>query len=199
MIAGLIPAAGHSRRMGRPKLALPLRGRTVLEHVVAALVEAGVAPVLVVLGPHVAELGDPARAAGAEVLLLPEATPDMRATVERGLAWLEAARPGPEDDWLLVPADHPALDAGVIRGLIAAPREPGRSIVVPTWQGRRGHPTLIGWGHVAGIRAHPAGEGLNAYLRGQAALTLEVPAAGPAVVEDLDTPEDYERLLGRPW
>jgi molybdenum cofactor cytidylyltransferase len=199
VIAGLIPAAGHSRRMGRPKLALPLRGRTVLEHVVAALVEAGVAPVLVVLGPHVVALAGAARSAGAAVLELPEATPDMRATVERGLAWLEeAVRPGPADEWLLVPGDHPTLQAEVARGLIAAPRQPGRSIVVPTWQGRRGHPTLIGWGHVWGIRAHPSGEGLNAYLRGQAALTVEVPAASAAVVEDLDTPEDYERLLGSP-
>ena len=56
MIAGLIPAAGHSRRMGRPKLALPFAGRTVLELVIAALQAAGVAPVLVVLGPHVADL-----------------------------------------------------------------------------------------------------------------------------------------------
>ena len=199
MIAGLIPAAGHSRRMGRPKLALPLRGRPVLEHVVAALVEAGVAPVLVVLGPHVAELANPARAAGAAVLLLPEATPDMRATVERGLAWLEeAVPPGPQDDWLLVPADHPALDAGVIRGLIAARPQPGRSIVVPTWQGRRGHPTLIGWGHVAGMRALPAGLGLNAYLRRHTAETLEVAVGTADVLNDLDTPEDYERLL-RSW
>src|SRR5207237_3552168 len=52
----LIPAAGKSTRMGRPKLALPLGGRTVLEHVVAALRDAGVEHVLVVVGPHVPEL-----------------------------------------------------------------------------------------------------------------------------------------------
>src|SRR5262249_42597993 len=56
VIAGLIPAAGHSRRMGRPKLALPLLGRPLLAHVVTALREGGADPVLVVLGPHVAEL-----------------------------------------------------------------------------------------------------------------------------------------------
>lgn len=199
MIVGLIPAAGHSRRMGRPKLALPVAGRTVLEHVVGVLREAGVSPVLVVLGPHVADLAPLAKAAGADVLVLPEATADMRATIERGLAWIEEqVRPAPEDDWLLVPADHPTMKRGIIRELIEARHTcPERSIVVPTWQGKRGHPTLIRWSHVEGIRTHPAGEGLNAYLRCQVGRTLEVRAADASVVEDLDTPEDYAHLLAR--
>jgi molybdenum cofactor cytidylyltransferase len=195
MIAGLIPAAGHSRRMGQPKLALPVAGKTVLEHVIAALLQAGVNPVLAVLGPHVADLAEKARGAGASVLLLPWPTADMRATIERGLDWLEEKlEPGEGDWWLLVPGDHPTLEVGVIRELLAAAPEEA-TIVVPTWQGRRGHPTLIGWGHVEGIRAHPAGQGINAYLRGQGAATREVPASSPSVVEDLDTPEDYERLV----
>src|SRR5437879_4363300 len=54
-VHAVIPAAGQSTRMGRPKLALPLGGRSVLERVVDALRGAGV-DVLVVLGPHVADL-----------------------------------------------------------------------------------------------------------------------------------------------
>lgn len=197
MIAAIVPAAGHSRRMGEAKLALSVAGRSVLAHVVAALRDGGAAPVLVVLGPHVAFLAD--EASGAEVLFLPEATPDMRATVEAGLAWLEQRHaPGPADAWLLAPADHPALDAAVIRALIEArQRQPERSIFIPTWQGRRGHPALIGWEHVAGLRGHAVGEGLNRYLRSRAAEVAEVEAGSAAVVEDLDTPEDYARLLGR--
>ena len=201
MIAGLIPAAGHSRRMGRPKLALPVdgAGRTVLEQVVTALRQAGIAPVLVVLGPHVVDLAGVARLAGAEVLLLDAPTPDMRATIEQGLAWLEEQyRPAPRG-WLLVPADHPTLDAGLVRRVVATWRaRPDRSIVVPTWQGKRGHPTLVAWAHVAGIRAHPTGEGLNTYFRLHADQTLELPTDSAAVIEDLDTPEDYERLLRGP-
>jgi molybdenum cofactor cytidylyltransferase len=198
MTYGLIPAAGKSTRMGRPKLALPVAGRTVLGHVIAALRAGGAGPTLVVLGPHVAELAGPAREAGAEVLVLGHETPDMRATVEEGLRWLEEQfAPTPDDDWLLVPADHPALRADVVVRLREArAANPGKTIFVPTWEGRHGHPTLIRWSHVAGVRAYPAGEGLNAYLRRCADETLEV-EAGPEVVEDLDTPEDYDRLLRR--
>ncbi len=194
----LIPAAGKSRRMGRPKLALPLGDRTVLERVVDAVRQAGVGPVLVVLGPHVAELGPAARAAGAEVLLLTGETPDMRATVERGLAWFaEVLRPAPEDRWLLLPADHPTLDAGVVTRLLQAQAaRPAASVVVPTYQGQRGHPTLIAWRHVDALRALPAGQGLNAFFRGGVDV-LEVAVDDPEVLTDLDTPQEYERLRQR--
>jgi molybdenum cofactor cytidylyltransferase len=186
--------------MGRPKLALPLGDRTVLEHVVAALCHAGTDHVVVVVGPHVPELVPLAEAAGADVCRLPDATPDMRATVEYGLRWLqERFDPQPDDAWLLVPADHPALDAEVVRALRAAYSDrPTGSILIPVHEGRRGHPALIAWRHVAGILAHPAGEGINAYFRSKKADILEVPVASSGVLCDLDTPEDYQRLL-RPW
>jgi molybdenum cofactor cytidylyltransferase len=193
----LLPAAGHSRRMGRPKLALPLGDRTVLEHVLAALRDAGVERTLVVLGPHVAELGPIAIQAGASVQTLAAATAAMRTTVEHGLRWMEEHwQPRGEDYWLLVPADHPTLNSDVVRRLAAAQEgNPALSIFVPTHGGKRGHPTLLAFKHVAGIRAHPVGEGLNTYIRGRAAETLEVSVDDAAVLWDLDTPADYERLV----
>lgn len=186
--------------MGRPKLSLPLGGRTVLEQVIATLRRAEVEAILVVLGPHVRELTAPAAAAGALVLELPEATPDMRATVEQGLHWLEERfHPQPDDDWLLVPADHPTLSSDVVRRLLGARLEhPDRSIFIPSFEGKRGHPALIAWRHVAGIRRFPRELGLNAYFRQQRDETWEVPVDSPAILTDLDTPEDYARLL-RDW
>jgi molybdenum cofactor cytidylyltransferase len=193
----LVPAGGKSVRMGRPKLLLPLGGRTVLEHVIAALRGAEVEHILVVVGAHVPQLVTTAETAGAHVLLLAEETPDMRATVEHGLRWLEERfQPQPEDGWLLAPADHPTLDAAVVRSLVETRAlHPARSIFLPAFQGRRGHPALIAWKHVAGMRGLPPGQGLNVYLRQQAAQTLEVPVSSTDVLCDLDTPEDYERLL----
>jgi molybdenum cofactor cytidylyltransferase len=197
MSFAVLPAAGKSTRMGRPKLALPLGSRTVLEHVVQALQTGGVEQILVVAGPHVPELAPLALAAGAYVLQLVEQTADMRATVEQGLAWLEERfHPAPDDPWLLVPADHPVLDPDVVRQLLQArTAHPERSIVVPAYEGRRGHPALIAWKHVAGMRALPPDTGLNVYLRRQTAAVLELPVPSPAVLLDLDTPEDYERLV----
>jgi molybdenum cofactor cytidylyltransferase len=192
----VLPAAGKSTRMGRPKLALPLGERTILEHVLAALHCAEVAHLVVVLGPHVRELATLAHHAGALVFQLAEETADMRATVEHGLRWLEEQfQPRPDDAWLLVPVDHPTLTASVIRELERARRSnPARSIFVPTFHGRRGHPLMLTWRHVGGIFAHTAGEGLNSYVRQHSADVLEVPVENETVLWDLDTPEDYERL-----
>jgi molybdenum cofactor cytidylyltransferase len=183
--------------MGRPKLALPLGQRTVLEHVIDALRCAELAEILLVIAPHAAELRPLAEAAGAHVRMLSEETPDMRATVQHGLKALEELfQPVPIDHWLLVPADHPTLDPAVVRGLLQARfAQPNYSIVVPTVAGRRGHPTLIDWQHVAGIRKFPAGLGLNVYLRQRAAETLELPVSSAEILCDLDTPEEYEQLL----
>jgi CTP:molybdopterin cytidylyltransferase MocA len=199
MIVALIPAAGHSTRMGRPKLSLPLAGRTVLDHVLAALREAGVEHTLLVVGPHVADLGEIARAAGAHVLQLAAETPDMRATVEHGLRRLEEEfHPPPTEAWLLVPADHPTLHAEVVRRLDESRHShPQLSIFVPVFERRRGHPTLFAWTHAAGVLAHPDGQGLNTYVRAHADQVLEVPVSDPDILCDLDTPEDYERLRQR--
>jgi molybdenum cofactor cytidylyltransferase len=199
MIIAIIPAAGKSTRMGRPKLSLPLGDRTVLERVIDTLLEGGIRKIVVVVGPHTPELARLAKKTDAVVHQLAEQTPDMRATVEAGLRWVAPFLDiKDEDQWLLCPADHPCLDARVIEELRkACVLHPESTIFIPTYQGQRGHPALIAWKHVAGIRTLPRGEGLNAYLRQHSDETREVPLDLEGVVIDLDTPEDYERVARR--
>ncbi len=196
MIYAIVPAAGKSSRMGQSKLNLPFRGSTVLECVLDALRLGGCDQILVVLGPQALDLQPLVARSGARVYLMDEDTPDMRSTVEVGLRWLEYQyQPSNTDAWFLAPADQPMLDAEVV----AAVRrtylsQSDKSIVVPTFAGKRGHPVLLSWRHVAGIRSHPAGEGLNTYLRLRTEATRELPVDRPSVLADLDTPEDYRRL-----
>jgi len=199
-IVGVIPAAGLSARMGRPKLALPYAGRTLLERVIDAVRAGGVAEVLVVLGPASLFLKDLAERAGARVLTLGSDTPDMRATVLAGLRWLDAnLRPGPEDGWLLLPADHPTLASAVVAALrTAAADDAAHSIFVPAHQGQRGHPTLFRWRHTPALLSLPEGQGLNSYLRANTAAVREIDWPTSEVLRDLDTPADYERLLQEP-
>lgn len=190
-IYALLPAAGHSTRMGRPKLSLPLGKRTVIEHAIATIRQAGVDRVLVVVGPHVPELAPLALAAGADVLKLELPTPNMRSTIEHGLDWIEAKwHPAASDAFLLVPADHPTMNVEVVRELLAAGE---CDIRIPTFNGRRGHPTLICWRHVLGIRSLPPDCGMNAYLRQHPDWVCEVAVESETILLDLDTPEDYER------
>jgi molybdenum cofactor cytidylyltransferase len=197
MIFAVVPAAGHSVRMGCPKLELPVGGRPVLAHVVDALIRGGTDHAVVVLAPHVAHLA-PA-AAPAHALVLREPTPDMRATIEMGLGWLEQQfHPDRRDAWLLAPADHPTVTAAVVRALLHAwQARTEQEVFVPTCSGQRGHPALFTWGTVAALRRHPVTEGLNTFIRACAARVEEVPVDDPEVLADLDTPEDYEQLRQR--
>jgi molybdenum cofactor cytidylyltransferase len=180
--------------MGRPKLSLPLGGKAVLAWVIDALRQAGVDRILTVIGPHVPELVPLARGAGSEVLLLEEQTKGMRGSVEQGLNCVEKRwRPDVKDCWLLALADHPLLSSEVVRRLLKEWEGQRASILIPTYQGRRGHPTLLGWRHALGIRALDPGFRLNAYIRSQWAETHEIPVDDPDILNDLDTPEDYDR------
>ena len=194
---GLIPAAGKSRRMGRPKLLLPLGGTTVLEQALSAVRSAGVETIVVVVAPEAGALAQLATASGAQVVLLAEDTPDMRTTCMYGLAFLEENfRPLQDDGWLLLPADHPTVRPDVVRAILEIARGPtDRSIVVPTHQGRRGHPTWLRWSHVAALRALPVDQGLNAFIRAHASATYEMDWPSDEILRDLDTPDDYRRLM----
>jgi len=199
MTFALLPAAGQSARMGRPKLSLPLGDRSILEQVIRSFRQGGVSEVVVVLGPATADLTALAQRAGAIVLCLPEATADMRTTVELGLEWLEKEySPKPDDPWLLCPADHPVLESSVIAQLLIAWKQRGSSqLLIPVYNGQRGHPAAIAWGFRTGLQDLPLGLGLNVFLRKHSDQTQEVPVATDSILFDLDTPEDYVRLLQR--
>jgi molybdenum cofactor cytidylyltransferase len=97
-----------------------------------------------------------------------------------------------------MPADHPTLDPVVVRTLLEArTTAPHQSVIVPSADGRRGHPVLLSWKLASGVARLPAGAGLNVLVRTKAAETLEVPLPAGAILDDLDTPEDYRRLLER--
>jgi molybdenum cofactor cytidylyltransferase len=196
MIFALIPAAGHSRRMGRPKLLLPFGGATVLEQVIDSLKAGGVDFVVAIVAPHLPELIPLAERRGAWPLLLPNDTPDMQATVEYGLRFVEQRySPDPADAWLLAPADHPLLEPEIVRQLVEARRhQTAYSIFVPVYGGRRGHPALLSWTHASKLQDYPPARGLNQYIRDHESQVLEVPVQSKGILADLDTPQDYERL-----
>ncbi len=183
--------------MGAPKLLLPVGARCVIEWVLHALRESGVTRTLVVAAPRDDELARLAERAGAITLRLEADTPDMQATCQHGLRWLrDAFAPTDDDAWLLCPADHPTLDARVARAVReAGEASPAHSIVVPTFEGKRGHPTWMRWRHADAVLALPPDTGVNVHLRRHRDETLELAWPDGAILRDLDTPDDYARLL----
>src|SRR5262245_47925889 len=86
----IIPAAGHSIRMGQPKLLMPLEGRPLILHVLAAWLASKSERVVVVVRPDDADLAEVTKCAGAEVVVPAMAPLDMKASLAHGLEHISA-------------------------------------------------------------------------------------------------------------
>lgn len=196
MIVAIVPACGCSTRMGRPKLLLPIEGQPLIARVVSRLLEGGVDRVVAVVPPAMIEggdaLADVARGAGAHVIVAEGQTSDMRATIELALHWLERDIPRP-DAVLLTPGDSPGVTAALVTRLIEVYRRENAAIVVPAFRGRRGHPLILSWDMALAVRGIAPGAGVNALVSEHAELVRIEPIDEPGAVDDLDTPQDYER------
>jgi molybdenum cofactor cytidylyltransferase len=189
MIGAIVTAAGQSRRMRQQKLLLPFGGRVVIRCVVDALLDGGADEVIVVTGTE----GAPIRAALDDLPVRfaenPDPASDMLSTIRCGLH----ALPTNVETIVLLPGDHPAVSAQVIQAMLVAYRTCGHAILVPVHTGRRGHPLVFSARFRDEIMTSYESTGLRGLLLQHANDVAEWPAPDASVVEDLDTPEDYER------
>jgi molybdenum cofactor cytidylyltransferase len=195
MIAAVIPAAGLSSRMGRPKLLLRLGSETVIARVVLALLKGGVDRVIVTAPPADADEGPAvaaeARRAGAEVIVPNPRPVEMRESVE--LALEELAGNMSPDRVLLTPGDSPGIRSDLVQSLLKLAADKSDRIIIPCFQGRRGHPIVLPWTVATQIRSLPVGLGVNSLVARHQDRIMEVPVTDAMVVADLDTPDDFER------
>jgi molybdenum cofactor cytidylyltransferase len=200
MIHAILLAAGQSRRMGTQKLLLPFAGGTVIGHIVAQVARGGVDGIVAVVRPGAAGVAEALAGLGVRMVTNLDGDGDMLSSVRCGLH----AVPQECDGVLVALGDQPAVTAELIRGLIAAFRAVGPAgvpvggrIVVPAYEGKRGHPTLFSACYRHEILTAFDGAGLRGLLAAHPADVIELPAPGPAVLSDMDCPEDYRRELAR--
>lgn len=173
--------------MGTPKQLLPLRGKPALRRTIEALVQGGITRAVAVLPPESPEMENVL--AGLPVILVHNAIPrsEMADSVRIGLSEVGSGATGV----LIAPADHPLVSAGTVHTLCTLHRSiPGR-ILMPTYGGRRGHPTLFPQSLLRGLSP---GLTLRDVLRQNAGDVQAVDVPDEGVVLDMDTPADYERL-----
>jgi molybdenum cofactor cytidylyltransferase len=196
MTLAIVPAAGASRRMGRPKLLLPYGTSTIVGSLASALRAGGASPVVIVAAPGDTELQEHARSLGALVVVNPDPERGMLSSIREGLAALGGAdRLAQRGEVVLVaPADLPALRPGTVAELLWRRAAAGAPLAVPAFQGQRGHPLAIAPELLAEIDVLDQAIGLKQLLERHAAAALEVPVDDPGAVRDIDTPEDYQEL-----
>lgn len=183
-VAVVLAAGAGSRFHGEDhKLAARIGDHAVLHHAVAAAVEAGIGPVVVVVGDHALPEIPP----GATLVHNPRADEGQITSVHRGV---DAARRWGADAVVIGLGDQPFVTPEAWRA-VAASRSP---IAVATYDGRRGNPVRL---HESMWDRLPltGDEGARSLIRMHPDLVEPVPCTGSAA--DIDTLEDLERWQNR--
>ena len=188
MIAALVLAAGKSMRMGRPKMLLPWGRATVLEQVIRSVQDAGIQDILVVSGGGRDEVEKITAQYKVRTTYNEKfESEEMLASIQCGL---RAQKTGTEAV-LICLGDQPQVEEGSVRSVCATFDKTRSSIIVPSYQMRRGHPWLVArplWSELLDLQApHSPRDFLNMHSAEIEYVVLD----SPSIIEDLDTPEDY--------
>ncbi len=191
-LLGIVLGAGRGRRLGGPKAPRLLGQRSYLAHAVAALRDAGITSIRVVVADarHVIDVDD------VEVRIHPAPekgqTSSLRIALSGGL--------GDVAGFALHTADHPLARASDVRTLldVFAQRAEHERIVVPSVAHRRGHPALFAAALAEEFLALGDDEPAHRVVRRDPERVRHVVLENPWLVRDIDTPEDHaaaERAL----
>jgi molybdenum cofactor cytidylyltransferase len=192
VITAVILSGGESSRMGEPKALLRVGEQTFIERIIAALVQAKMREIIVVLGRHADEIGPAIEKLPVRVV--------VNADYQRGqLSSLQAAirsLQGNDCDGILVHlVDHPFVNPNLVEEMVQRFYDSKSLIVVPICKGRRGHPVIFSSRLFPELLAAPLEIGAKQVVHAHRAETLEIETSEPGVVIDVDTPGDYKEYV----
>jgi CTP:molybdopterin cytidylyltransferase MocA len=188
-VAALVLAAGLAKRMGRLKQLLPLGAKPAVRHAVDALATAGISDIVVVCGKGREQYEAALAGSGAVLISNEQEGSEMADSVRAGLGKLEARQD--VTGLLVLPADHPLVRPETVSGLIELHHREPTAIVIPRFDGRRGHPTLFPLPIAREIHSR---ESLRDIVRHDAGRVRTVDVHDAGVALDMDTEEDYRNL-----
>jgi len=189
--AGVILAAGESRRMGSPKALLRYHGQTFLDTLIS-LFAPRCWPVIVVLGANADQIRDGLSCEAAQHVTF-VINPDYRTGQTSSMQCGLRALPADAEGVLFTLADHPAVAASTIDALTDHPRP---LIRVPRFEGRRGHPVWFSRALIAEFLALPSDGAARDVVYRHADETEYLDLNDRGIVADIDDPAAYRELIG---
>lgn len=194
MIAATILSAGTSSRMGCPKALLEYRGRTFLQSILDVTEAAGIQRRIVVLGTDADKILEKHDLRDVTVVYTKqfEAGPigSIRAAIHEILSYRV-------EGLLVWPVDMPHVTIATVETLVDGFKRSAAPIAVPVFQGKGGHPVIFGREVFDELLEASDSDGARGVVRADPGRVVRVPVSDSAVVEDLNTPSEYQRLKQR--
>jgi molybdenum cofactor cytidylyltransferase len=193
LLAAVILSAGASTRMGRPKALLPYREGTFLEHLIEVTRDPRIGVTRVVLGAGAEVIRTIAKLDPSITVLNPDWEQGQLSSIRAGLWSLEEID---ADGIVLCPVDHPLVSARLVSDLVERFYQNNKLIVLPTYNGRRGHPVIFSKALFGELLAAPEDKGARSVVWAHAADVLEMQTDEEGVILNLNDPDMLSRAIG---
>jgi len=192
MICSIVLAAGMSRRMGVQKLLLPFGGKTVIRRIVAEIAGSIVDEISVVVGHDAGRIRGELSGCDVSIAVNPDYEEGMLSSVRCGIL----ALPEHCDGVLVALGDQPGITSGLVDETVRAFAATEKGILVPLYEGKRGHPLAFSRGYCDEVLKCYDDVGLRGLVQSHCDDVFELNVSIAAVVSDMDYPEDYRREIG---
>lgn len=189
MITALILAAGESKRFGEPKQLARIAGKALLQHAIDCVNASRADEVLLVLGAHADEIREQIDPGRARVAVNANYAGGMSTSIIAGVK----AASEETSAVMIVLADQPFVLPQTLDHLIDQYEEKHPSAVIPTHNGSRGNPVIVGRALFGEMLELTGDTGCRAILRDHAESVVMLAVDDPGVVMDVDTVEDLSR------
>ncbi|SHJ76276.1 molybdenum cofactor cytidylyltransferase [Geosporobacter subterraneus DSM 17957] len=190
MVAGIIMAAGFSKRMGSEKLLLPVEGMPMVERVIRAAIGGGLEEIIFIYRRQ--ELKALAEKYGLKTVYNGAASEGQSASLKLGIAAASLEAEG----YLFFVGDQIFLTPSVIHQLLAAFHQNPQGIIVPVYKEKRGNPVLFPKGLREELMQVEGDQGGRGLLEKYKERVVWLPIEEENADIDVDTPEQYQSIEG---
>jgi molybdenum cofactor cytidylyltransferase len=192
MLAAVILSGGASRRMGSPKALLAYQGRPFLEHLLDVARHPKIGLRRVVLGADAEPITEEVNLAPDEVVINLEWEKGQLSSIQAAMRTF----PPQTDGFLLFLIDHPLISSALVGELVESFYTSGKSIVLPVYEGRRGHPVIFSSALFQELMNAPLETGARSVVWAHSSEVQIVQTNEEGCVLNLNDPDTMQRALG---
>lgn len=190
MLAAVILSGGASRRMGSPKALLPYQGRPFLEHLLEVTKHQKIGVRRVILGAHAEAIGNAIALNPEEVVVNEDWEKGQLSSIRVALRNLPAGT----DGIMVCLVDHPLISAALVDGLIEQFYASRAPVVLPVFEGRRGHPVIFSAALYEELEKAPLEVGARSVVWAHRTEVSEYMTTEEGCVVNLNDPETFQRI-----